>query len=110
MRRSAPLLLIPLFLLLGCKGIDQRRKDYGEQLQKSMPEGCEVVPKAAAYNIDCKGAKDQPAAVEAVAAALKSECSSLKDLKIGSVAVFGGKAGFHEAREILDGKCDLQKK
>jgi hypothetical protein len=93
--------------LLGCKGIDERRKEYAASLESKVPEGCKVKPSMAAISFDCKDSQDPSAAAEAVQKLVKDECSNLGDLKIRSVALMAGKAGFFEAYE---GSCELKKK
>ncbi len=96
--------------LLGCKGIDERRKEYATSLESKVPEGCKVKPVMAGIDFDCKESKDQPAAAEAVQKLLKDECSKLGDLKISSVALSAGKAGYFQGYETAKGDCTLTKK
>lgn len=96
--------------MLGCKGIDERRKEYAASLESRVPEGCKVSPKMAAIDFDCKESKDQAAAAEAVQKLVKDECSKLGDLKISSVVLMAGKAGYFQGYEIGKGDCSLTKK
>jgi hypothetical protein len=94
----------------GCKSMDDRRKEYGAELQKKMPEGCEVKPQMGAYTIDCAKAGDKDAAIAKVLETVKAECSNLGGLKISSVALSTGGAGYYESYGIKDGDCELKKK
>jgi hypothetical protein len=96
--------------LVGCKGMDDRRKEYAASLEPKVPEGCKVKPSLASIGFDCKDSKDQAAAVEAVQTLVKAECSKLGDLKIGSVVIMAGKAGYFEGHETAKGNCALTKK
>jgi hypothetical protein len=108
---TLPLLtMLALGLVSGCKGIDERRKEYGAELQTKMPEGCTVKPSMGAYTIDCAAASDKPAAIEKVLATVKGECAAMGDLKISSVALSTGGAGYYESYGVKDGDCELKKK
>lgn len=110
--RLALVLVAAFGFVVGCKGIDEKRKAYSEELQKKVPEGCEVKPSMAAVTITCDTAKDVKAAVESARGTVKSECDSLKDLKISSVVVTGKGEGWFESEigEIAKGNCELKKR
>ncbi|NUO50659.1 MAG: hypothetical protein HOV80_17530 [Polyangiaceae bacterium] len=103
-------LFVVAFSVLGCKGIDEKRKEYATSLESKVPEGCKVKPSAAAIDFDCKDSKDQAAAAEAVQKLVKDECSKLGELKISSVVLSAGKAGYFQGYETAKGDCTLTKK
>jgi hypothetical protein len=103
-------LLLGLVAMVGCKSMDDRRKEYGAELQKKMPEGCEVKPQMGAYTIDCAKAADKDTAITKVLETVKGECSALGGLKISSVALSTGGAGYYESYGVKDGDCELKKK
>jgi hypothetical protein len=96
----------------GCKGIDERRKTYAEELQKKVPQGCTVKPSMAALTIDCNGASDKKTAVESAQSTVKAECGAIGDLKISSVVVNATGVGWfeNEIGGIAKGNCELKKR
>lgn len=110
--RSVALIVTIASVASGCKGIDERRKAYAEDLQKKAPQGCVVKPSAAALTIDCNAASDKKAAVDAAQATVNSECGAIGDLKISSVVVTATGAGYfeNEIGAIAKGDCTLKKR
>lgn len=95
--------------LAGCS-MDARRKEYAASLESRVPEGCTVKPSMAALSFDCKASPDPSAASTQVQKLVTDECGKLGDLKIGSVSLSAGKAGYFEGYETAKGNCELKKK